>query len=596
MDKIKNYFKTHRRGINTVLLALLNAAIIYYCLELGNKNPFLNGFLYTIVNIVTVFTIQTAIYLIFQRWWIASAVTALPLTVLSIANYYTLAYRNLPISTQDIHNAGTAAAVIKSYSFSISFYVAAIILLFSLSVYIIVLLYRREKCKKQTFKHAALKNICLLLFCVIFVNTVYLGKNPLKPRDTFVWSWEDSYYTYGFAASSIEIMQKSVRLVEKPDGYSDDAVRTLAETTEKKQTKEQTPDIILILNETFYDLRDITDLKTDTEIMPFIDSLSDSVKGRAVVAGTGGGTNKSEYELLTSNSLQLMPGITPFNYLDFNNANSIVGYLKTLGYSTWGAHCAQPLNYSRNKVYPLLGFDKVMFDKDFKDIEKYGDRWYATDHSVYKNMLSEYENMGDDPRFMYMLTIQNHGGWELNDSSEDTVHTQNDFGEYTDDVNEYLSCIQRSDAAFKELTEYFSSVDRPVIICMVGDHAPAFADELIDTDKIENVIKLRSTPYIIWANFDMETTSADTVSMPLIVPKTLEAAGTKLSSFYSYMLNMEQSAPLVSPFGIYRDANGTIHKYSEENEYSDLINGYFNMVYNNAAGSKVQKIQECFLP
>lgn len=600
MKKIRCYLKKHSYGINTVLIALLNSAILYYCLELGNKNPLMNGFLYSIINTVTVFTVQTAIYLVCQRWWISSVVTGIPLTALSIANYYTLAYRNLPISTQDIHNAGTALSVLKSYSFGISLYVAAIILLFSLSIYLTVILYRREKGKKSSLKNAALKNTCLLLFCLIFVNAVYLGKHPIKPRDTFIWSWEDSYYTYGYAASSIEILQKSLKLVDKPAGYSDEKAEKLAAETEVTPTSGKTPDVIFILNETFYDLRDILDIETDTEFMPFVDRLDDAIKGRCVVAGTGGGTNKSEYELLTSNSLQLMPGITPFNYLDFTDANSIVSYMKNLGYSTYGAHCAQPLNYSRSKVYPILGFDKIMFDKDFSGIEHYGSRWYATDESVYRNLTENYEQMGDGPRFMYMLTIQNHGGWELNPSDKDIVHSKTDFGEYTDQINEYLSCIKLSDEAFKNLTEYFSKSDRPVVICMVGDHAPAFASELIDKDDINQVVKLRSTPYIIWSNFgleDIDGENGETVSMPYMVPKTLKAAQIKLSPFYSYMLDMKAEVPVVSSFNIYRDKNGEMHKYTDTTPYTDKLCGYFDLVYNNAAGGKnVKRAESAFLP
>lgn len=196
-------------------------------------------------------------------------------------------------------------------------------------------------------------------------------------------------------------------MIDMPEGYS---AEDLANTPEAKTTTTndgKKPDIILILNETFYDMRDLVDVKTGESAMPFIDSLK--YKGKTVVAGTGGGTNKSEYELLTSNSLQLMPAITPFNYLDFDNANSIVSYLEKLGYTTWGAHCAEALNYERGIVYPKLGFDSILFREEFEksgEVGKYGIRPYATDEFCYDKMLEDYENMGDGPRFQYMLTIQ----------------------------------------------------------------------------------------------------------------------------------------------------------------------------------------------
>ena len=71
-------------------LALLNAAIFYYCLELGNKNPLMNGLFYTFVNIFTVFSLMAGVYTLVRRWWISSLIVGIPCTVLGIANYYTL--------------------------------------------------------------------------------------------------------------------------------------------------------------------------------------------------------------------------------------------------------------------------------------------------------------------------------------------------------------------------------------------------------------------------------------------------------------------------------------------------------------------------
>ena len=53
--------------------------------------------------------------------------------------------------------------------------------------------------------------------------------------------------------------------------------------------------------------------------------------------------NSTEYEMLTSNSLILMPSITPFNWLNLYNANSVVSYLKGLGYTTMAAHPSHQL-------------------------------------------------------------------------------------------------------------------------------------------------------------------------------------------------------------------------------------------------------------
>ncbi|MBR5155967.1 MAG: sulfatase-like hydrolase/transferase [Clostridia bacterium] len=592
-QKMKDIIIRHKWGVVTLLYALLSSTLTYYCLELGNKNPLMNGIFYTFINILTIFVIQSVMYLAVRRWWIASLVTGIPLTVLSIANYYTLCFRNSPISTQDIHNFGTTLSVIDSYSFPINVFVIGIVIFFVLNIAVTVQLYRREKGKRYSLKNILIKNICLLIFCGLFTHFVYFAENPIKPRNTFVWSWEESYYNYGYAASSIEVFQNSMNMVDMPKGYSEEKLLARDESRRVKTTQGKTPDVILILNETFYDMRDLVKLETDVEIMPFIDSLS--TRGRAVVAGTGGGTNKSEYELLTSNSLQLMPGITPFNYLNFDDANSAVNYLESLGYSSWGAHCAEALNYERGIVYPKLGFDNVLFREEFGEIEKFGERPYATDEFCFDKMLEDYEQMGDGPRFQYMLTIQNHGGWDLNPDTEDTVHSITDFGDYTDDMNEFLSCIRKTDEAFKRLTEYFENSQRDVIICMVGDHAPSFAVELLDDIDVDKTFALRSTPFVIWSNFDTDYSVPRVLSMPFIMPTVLEMAKIKLSPFYSHMLSIKEDTPVLTAFNLYKTKDGETFNYSDDTKHKEKIDIYFDMVYNNVA-EDTNRIDSIFTP
>ncbi|MBE7032023.1 MAG: hypothetical protein E7401_03565 [Ruminococcaceae bacterium] len=593
INNAKNFFISHKNGCITLLYALLSATLIYYCLELGNKNPLLNGIFYTFVNIFTVFVVISAVFIFVRRWWISSIVVSVPLTALSIANYYTLVYRNSPISTQDIHNATTALSVLDSYSFPLNLFVLGIILFFALNIAVCVQLYKREKTLKRSFKKSAIATLCLVTFGGLFLHSVYFSENPIKPRNTFVWSWEDSYYKYGYAASSIEVFQNSVNMINKPENYSEENLRTLASTVDAPDTETRTPDIILILNETFYDMRDLVNIETDAPIMPFIDSIKTS--GRAVVAGTGGGTNKSEYELLTSNSLQLMPAITPFNYLNFDDANSVVSYLEGLGYTSWGAHCAESLNYERGIVYPKLGFDSVLFDADFGEKGRYGDRPYATDEFVYGKMLEDYENMGDSPRLMYMLTIQNHGNWDINPEAADTVHSLTDFGDYTDDINEFMSCIRESDRAFEHLTKYFKNHERDVVICMVGDHAPSFATALVDSSQLEVTFNLRSTPYVIWSNFNIPANTPAELSMPVLVPTALELAGVPLSPYYRHILNMAEKTPVITAFNLYKTTDGEVFNYTDSTDYKHDIDIYFDMVYNNVA-NKDKRINSIFEP
>jgi len=338
------------------------------------------------------------------------------------------------------------------------------------------------------------------------------------------------------------------------------------------------------MNETFFDLSNVTDLKTDKEAMPFIKSLDNKISGYSIVPGSGGGTNRSEYELLTSNSLSLMPGITPFPFLELNGASSIVSFLKSKGYTTAASHCSGSLNYVRGNAYPKLGFDKSFFIEDFGEIERFENRTYANDEFVYKHMIEQYNKMGDGPRFFFNLTIQNHGDWCMNEDSMDTIHSKTDFGEYTDDVNEYLTLINLSDSAFEYLVKSFENVDRDVIICMVGDHSPVFTTEIsnVDIEDSFEVLKLYSTPFVMWANFDIEDKDLGYTSMPFIVPLMLDAAGMEKSPYYNFILDMQKKYPIVTGNNCYGDVNHKMKNYKHLDEAPE-IKTYFNMVYNRAS-------------
>lgn len=315
--------------------------------------------------------------------------------------------------------------------------------------------------------------------------------------------------------------------------------------------------------------------------------------GYAVVPLPGGGTNCSEYEFLTSNSLQLMPGVTPFNVLDLKNANTVVSHMKNLGYRTLGAHGSGALSYSRNRAYPDIGFDRIYFMEDFENIEYYGERWYATDLSLYNNMINWYDNNSEDPQFMYLLTMQNHGGWDMNNPEKDTVHVLNDYGEYTDQINEYLTSIKLSDEAFMYLVNYFKTIDRPVVICMVGDHSPAFAKDIVDK-KYENdkKIRLRETPFIIWSNQKIDETTQETISMNYLVPLIFEKMGIKESSYYTYMNQLREDIPILTSYGDYYDSKGNEYSYDEESVYTDRVNNYFYLEYNNLNKKQIKEIFE----
>ena len=422
--------------------------------------------------------------------------------------------------------------------------------------------------------------LAMLLLCSA---AGFFGFKKIDPKSHAWAPWTEGLQVSGFIYESIYDLQKRQNPIVEPEGYNVESIRNLE--SDPIQSADY-PDIILLLNETFCDLSSSVNFEADADPMAAFKEIDGAAYGQAVIANIGGGTNDSEFELLTSNSRYLLNSSAPFTFLSKEQLkNSIVRYLEEgFGYETSGMHCGTPGNYSRNIAYPYLGFDNIYLGEEaFKYKNSYGNRpWLDADN--YHDLTDHYEEGGEGPRFMYLLTFQNHGGYEQNEASYDTVHVKTDFGNLTDDVNEYLTSMQSSAAAFRDLTDYFKDSKRKVIICMVGDHAPAFiADLPNDTESPvdDESINKCTVPYVIWSNYGAEVTSyTDYATMTDLVPMTLKAAGLPLSAYYKSVLDLHEMLPIRTKTGKYydRDFNSGVFEGSTD---KSLLSTYLYMEYNS---------------
>lgn len=625
MQHFKNFDwkKFLMQGVLPCLLAVAVGFISRYQLELsdGVTESFLalQWPLYAPLNALTAFCLTLILFAMLGRWWLSTALSGAVFTIIALINYYTRDLHGSALMPQDILNLGTAAEVMGSYTLKITHDVIKIALLF-LPILAIAFVQRRlckgaPKRASWPARGVRVAGSALCVFLVMFFG--YFGPVTIKPKTTYGWAWQNTYYTYGYLAGTIEATSLMADPIIEPEGYSDAAaVEAFAKADgytgpSTAETAQDYPDVVLILSESFYDFDLVTDLQADTDIMPVTKNLPNSVYGHTISPHVGGGTNLTEYEMLTSNSLILMPSITPFNWLNLYNANSVVSYLKGLGYSTMAAHPYTNSNYQRDSAWLALGFDETHFEDDFPTQDRYGDRPYQTDSATYKDWEKLYEAMPEDkPRFSFLVSIQSHGDYDMNDASLDIVHAATDYGEYDELMDEYLSCIKMTDAAVQELCDYFTAqyekTGRKVIVAMAGDHAPSFVTHVADPSfAAGNDLELlqRSTPFFIWANYPLEHTDAaisttdplNRMDMVMLTPTLLQQAGLPLSDYYKYLLEMKQNTPVVTAANDYMKADGTTAVYGVDPALDAWVKGYLNLEYNNI-GAHAKRDQSIFTP
>ena len=604
------------------LLALAAAFIARYQLELsdGVTADYMAGQwpVFAPLNALTAFCLTLVLFALLGKWSRATGIAGAIFTVLSIANYYTRDLHGSALMPQDVLNIGTAAEVMGSYTLRINQTVITLALLYLPVLAMAALqawLVRPRKGVKISWKRRGIRYAASLVCAALILYIGYFSPAPIKPKATYGWAWQETYYKYGYLAGTIEAASLLVDPILMPDGYSDVAAADAAARADNYQRtaaqveEDEYPDVILILSESFYDPSLVTDLQADVEYMSTIKNLPNSILGHTVSPHVGGGTNSSEYEMLTSNSLMLMPSITPFNWLNLHGANSLVSYLEELGYATMAAHPYTNSNYRRDSAWLALGFDETHFQEDFPTQEYYGNRPYQTDSATYKDFAALYEAMPEDqPRFAFLVSIQSHGDYDMNDASLDLVHAATDYGEYDDEVDEFLSCMYMSDQAIAELCDYYTQVyeetGRKVIIAMAGDHAPSFVDHIADQSIPENDLQIleRSTPYFIWANYPLENAGYVNEKDPLnrmdlcdLAPTLVEQAGLPLSPFYQYLLAMKQDVAVQTAGNDYMASDGKTYTYGVNADNDAWMSGYFYLEYNNI-GAKASRNQSLFAP
>lgn len=149
------------------------------------------------------------------------------------------------------------------------------------------------------------------------------------------------------------------------------------------------------------------------------------------------------------------------------------------------------------------------------------------------------------------------------------------------------------------MTEYYEKVDRDVIICMVGDHAPAFISSLSPKEDnliADNSINSRTVPYVIWSNFEVKYSSyLDYTSMVDLMPMVLNVADIPLSIFCQNILDLHESFPIRTSDGICVDKEFMLSMYDVNDNNYELLNQYYYMEYNSLLTTEEYQ-EDLFLP
>lgn len=540
---------------------------------------------------------------------------------LATAHSYIMDFRGTPFLPMDFLSIKTAAGVANTYNYTPTYKVMTAALIF---IFIIII-----GIKTKTPKYNLITKIISRAFTgtfaavllILFYFTSVFADMGVKPD---FWNQTRGYHNYGFAFNFF--CNTKYMYMSEPNNYNPNEIKdyvnsvvdTSSDDNNNTEDDYEKPNIICIMNESLADLGVLGNLTTNEDCMPFIRSLTENtVKGNLYVPVIGAGTSNTEFEFLTGHTTAFLPsGSNAYMLYIKNPIASLVSTLEAQKYSSYALHPYYAAGWNRTDVYKYLGFNKFTSLEDIMDIslmreyqnngsdpnylqglvEQYYPgqnmllRQYISDSYDYKLLIEDYENRDKSaPYFAFNVTMQNHGGYTTSCVNfDESIYATSVSKSYTK-ADKYLSLVKASDNAFKELVEYFKNVDEPTVICMFGDHQPSvetdFIAEVMGVDSLSGLTPEQEqsrhiTPFIIWANYDIEERQIDKLSSNYLSSLVLEVAGVRLTEYNKYLLKLAETLPVIDTVG-YIDSEDNYYKWSDVSPYSALLDEYEKIQYNN---------------
>ncbi len=564
MERFQTEYIKKRKGKYVIngILALIFPVAFFYLLESYTHNPFLEVRPWAQVFNIVLFELTGGIlFCVFGELRRAYRIQAVAAMLFGIANAYVVRFRTNPIVPWDILSWRTAASVADNYDFTPDARMVIVTAAFLLAF--VALRFVNVKWGEFVCARRWMAGLMLLAGLFAFSNVLQQESFQNSHR-LYNKLFTPVYMTEVDGIPVTFVMNLAYMSIEKPDGYSEKEAQGILTEYEKNASdtanrpEEELPNIIVVMNESFSDLRVLGDFETNQDYMPYLHSLQEgnenTVTGMLNVSVCGGNTANTEFEFLTGNTMAFLPqGSVPYQQYITGECETLASHLRDLGYMTVATHPYNATGWERNEVYPWMGFDDCIFVDAYTGASRV--RNYVSDAACAEKIISLYEQKeAGVPLFVFNVTMQNHGGYQ--DAYPDFTPDVAAAGIDNFSVSQYLSLVKLSDESLRTLISYFSEADEKTVVVFFGDHqpsdtvaAPILAQNGMAWNNLsEEEVKLRyQVPYVIWANYDIEEERWADTSVNFLGAEVCARAGIPTTAYQNFLLELKEEYPVISP-------------------------------------------------
>ena len=405
----------------------------------------------------------------------------------------------------------------------------------------------------------------LLVSCIAITTIPVYRDLGVK---TIYWS---TWITYESQGSLLTFISECQDLqIKKPAGYTSEDAKNLIDSYAQKydasrgssekhmaavaQFNEKKPTVIAVMNEAYSNLAIFDGMHSGYTGENFVtNGMSDALQsGNLLVSTYGGGTSNTEFEFLTGESCYFIGEGNGYSLYDFSKVDSLPHIFNALGYTSTAIHAYNPNNWNRKNAYRTLGFKSFISGDSFVDVDTW--RGWPSDKATYQKVL-ELLTTNPNPQFILNVTLANHSGYSqhLVDDSYRPGYTP-DFGDdtLTDELNEYLGSMKRTDEDLQWFVGQLKQLNRPIVLVFFGDHQPSFTKEyndawFTDETRAAHIARQYQTHYIMWANYDVAGNEQNNdkrfTAASSLASHLLDAIGAPLTDFQKAQIALGEELP-----------------------------------------------------
>jgi hypothetical protein len=366
--------------------------------------------------------------------------------------------------------------------------------------------------------------------------------------------FKETARTYGIVLTFLSELRSA--FIAVPPGYSaervDRVVRAYANGATAPPVKRTGGvSLVIYLVESFMDPYDLGLRYTVDPIPRFRAIAAEQVYGRAIVPYEYGGSAETAFELLTGMSTAFLPpNSIPYRQYVRRPLPALPRMLHDLGYASVAVQAGPRGYYDRERVYPLLGFDRTIWLYGVPGIPLAEREGWPSDEAIVDSVIAASER--SRPFFVFAFPASSHSPYTTNNYARSDLDVSGAPTAAADaEAKEYAYAVRASDRAIGRLVNYYRTRRDSVIVAIMGDHLPPLSSDVLRQylerlarwPETERSRGLHATPLLVWANFRLPRDEL-TISTNLLPSYLLERMGIPRSGLFAVTDSIRRAFPV----------------------------------------------------